>query len=993
MHRQIHFSFWNNLIGWSVFALSAIIYLSTLEPTLSFWDCGEFIACSYKLEVCHAPGNPFFLLIGRLASMFAFGDTSKVALAVNASSAICSAFTILFLFWTITWFCRKLLASNYQQSNSQKIIILASGFIGAMVYAVSDSFWFSAVEAEVYAMSSMFTALVFWCILKWEEAPAGSNSERWLLLIAYLFGLSIGIHLLNLLVIPAIVALYYFKNYKITWRNSLVALSIAIVILFILLNLIIPGIPSLFAHLELFTVNNMGLPYNSGYFIGLPILTIAVGASLYWSYRHKKIWIYRSILMIALIILGFSTYGIIVIRSHDNPPVDMNNPEDPFALTNYLNRENYGKRPLLYGPAFNSPIIGIDERSSYERANGKYIPMPLIPDYKYDPATMMIFPRMSSNDPDHEQAYKQWIHFDGKLYAYNLGNGHTQQILLPTFSDNLAFFFKYQLGFMYLRYFMWNFAGRQSDVQGHGNAMHGNWISGIHYIDRMRLGLQGKQPETTRNNPGHNVYFMLPLLLGLIGLCFHFRKDKRNFVVLLLFFFFTGIAVILYLNEVPYTPRERDYVHVGSFYVFAVWIGIGVMSLYQLISSKNYLRRIALPVSIAASLTVPSLMFAQNLDDHNRSHRYFALEYARNFLESCQPNAILFTSADNDTYPFWYAQEVEGIRRDIQIVLMPYLSADWYVNQMRQPAYNRQGLKMSIAQDKYSGGQRSALPIIDKIDTTVDACQMLNFVCSNDLRAKVEMQNGESSNFMPSHRIGIPVNQQALCDGDSLKHDDSINITLKGDYIYMDKLALIDIIASNQWLRPVYFTSPQGPANIGLDKYLKLDGLAYRLTPYITQAADYSLAGYINTGQLYQQLMKQFSWASLVDPRVYLDYTHIYTSNTAMLRCKYSRLAEALLNEGQKKQAIEVLDKISTMLPLPKIPLDYYNLIITELYLQAGEKAKGVALINILKKTSTENLNYYQSLSRTEKLTTDYDFRLNEYVRQSIELIEKEYKI
>lgn len=993
MQQQIQFSFWNNLIGWAAFLFSAILYLCTLEPTVSFWDCGEFLACTYKLEICHAPGNPFFLLIGRLASMFAGNDVSKVALAVNASSALWSAFTILFLFWTITWFGRKVFAKSWRESNPQKTIILVAGFIGAMSYAVSDSFWFSAVEAEVYAMSSMFTAMVVWCILKWEEAPDETNPERWLLLIAYLFGLSIGVHLLNLLTIPAIVAIYYFKNGTLTWQNSLVAMGVALLLLFVLLTLIVPGIPTFLGWMELLAVNTFGFPYSTGYFIGIPVLALLFFAGLHWAKCKARAWAYQAFAMLGLICLGFSTYGVVIIRSHDNPPVDMNNPEDPFALTNYLNRENYGKRPLLHGPSFASPIIGVNERSSYERSNGKYVPMPLIPEYKYDPSTLTFFPRMSSTDSDHPQAYKQWVHFGGRLHTRTSAEGKTEQIQLPTFSDNLAFFFKYQLGYMYLRYFMWNFAGRQSDVQGHGNALQGNWISGIPFIDRHHVGPQSHLPSQNLKNKGRNVYYLLPLLLGLAGVWFHYKADRRNFIVLSLFFFFTGMAVILYLNEVPITPRERDYVHVGSFYVFAVWIGLGVLSVYQFFIEKRVKSWMVILFTTVATLSVPILMISQNFDDHNRSHRYFALEYARNFLESCQPNAILFTSADNDTYPFWYAQEVEGIRRDVTIVLMPYLSADWYVNQMRLPAYEREGLQMSIAQDKYIAGKRAALPIIDRVDSSIDALQALNFVASDDQRVKVALQDGEATNYIPSHHLSIPVTSQALCKEDSLKPEKSIEITLQGNYLYLDKLVLIDILASNHWHRPVYFTSPQGPAKLGLEKYLKLDGLAYRLTPYRTPVEDYTNAGYINTEQLYHQLMEQFSFPSLSDPRVYLDYTHVLTTNTAMLRCKFTRLAIALVNERKREKAIRVLDRISKMLPYEKVPYDYYNLVIAELYLKAGEREKGLKQLYMLEQNAHENLGYFKSLSANEKSTQDFDIRLNTFLAQSVAELKKEYQL
>jgi hypothetical protein len=767
MKKTIDFKRWNNIIGLLAFLISFFIYISTLEPTVSFWDCGEFISCVSKLEICHAPGNPLFLLLGRMASLLAGNDHTRIAFMVNASSAMASAGTVMFLFWTITWFGRKLFPTTWSTSNGHKILILASGLIGAMAFAVSDSFWFSAVEAEVYAMSSLFMAIIFWCITRWEEAFEKSHPERWLLLIAYLFGLGIGVHLLNLLVIPSIVVLYYLKNHPLTWKITMKAILVSVILLGTILYLIIPGLPYLCALFERIAVNQMGMPFNSGYFMGIFVLVLGISFGLYFSYKKKKIGMFNGIIYISLIILGFSTYGVIIIRSHDNPPIDMNNPEDPFALQYYLNREQYEKKDLLHGPSFASPIIDVKERNSYERSEGKYISYPLNPQYIYDDQTMMLFPRMSYQDQEHTEAYKQWVSIKGRPYIRTNENGQQEQIILPTFGENIRFFFKYQLGYMYFRYFMWNFSGRQNDIAGHGNFLHGDWMTGISFIDNLILGNQDKLPSSLKHNPGRNTYFLLPFLLGIAGLRYHYKQHRKSFIALSLLFFFTGIAIVIFLNESPVVPRERDYVYVGSFYAFCIWIGIGVMGTSVLLekwlktlSVRNgkvtgtmlEQRKIwwAISLTITATAGIPLLMGIQNWDDHDRSGRYAVLEYARNYLESCAPNAILFTNADNDTYPLWYAQEVEGIRPDILIVLTPYLSADWYIDQLRQQRGNKPGLPVSIAQEKLAGGKRTYLPVVERTDTTVDLGSLISFVSSDDKRTLIPLASGKSTNYVPS---------------------------------------------------------------------------------------------------------------------------------------------------------------------------------------------------------------------------------------------------
>ncbi len=996
MKLNTNFKFWNNAIGALVFVASAVIYLSTLEPTVSFWDCGEFLSCDAKLEIAHPSGAPLVMIIRHVVSLLGGSSSSHVTLLINGSSAIASALTIMFLFWTITWFGRKLLSSTWQQSDRQKIIIIAAGVIGAMSYAVSDSFWFSAVEAEVYALSSLFTAFVFWCILKWEESFETPGANRWLMFIAYVAGLSIGVHLLNLLAIPAIVILYYIKTYQVTWKRSLLAILIAGIILGGILYIIIPGLPKYFSLIELTAVNDMGLSFNSGFIIGGLIIIAVIVAGLYFSYKKKKVWLYNSIVYISLLILGFSSFGALVIRSHDNPPVDMGNPEDPFALENYLNREQYGSRPFLYGQSFASPMVDQEQRKSYQPFQGQYVAYPLIPKYTFDSNTLMLFPRMASDRPEHADAYKQWVDFKGKPYYRTNESGKQETIMLPTFGENMTFFFRYQLGFMYWRYFLWNFVGRQNDIQGHGNVLYGNWLSGIPVVDNMMLGSQAKLPSNLKNNAGRNTYYFLPLILGLIGLFYHYKKDARNFSVLALLFFFTGIAIVIFLNEEPVTPRERDYVYVGSFYAFAAWIGIGVIGIWQWLDKKKF-GKIALPVTILLSASVPFIMTTQNWDDHDRSGRYDVLEYARNYLESCEPNAILFTNADNDTYPLWYAQEVEGIRKDIRLVLLPYLSAYWYVDQMRKPEYEQPGLKMSLTADKFIGGQRSYLPIIQHVDSVFDVSNMLYCIASEDQQYKVQLSDGQIINYIPSSKWILPVDKNKI---KNLKLpanwpvQNAVEVNLRGHYLQMNQMLLLDIISSNNWERPIYFASVQEPRTFGLDRYLQLDGYAYKLTPCKSPQKDMQDVGIIDGNSLYDKYMNKFAFKSLADPKVYLDWTHVSTLSSILgLRDKFGMLAEELVNEGKKDKAVKVLDRISKILPNERITYDYQIFSIANGYFQAGQKSKGEEVLKKMQQVTMENLEYFKSIPKNQLSGVAYEIRINMMLLQEIIRMSTAYKL
>ena len=666
----------NNTFGWIAFAIAAIVYILTLEPTASFWDCGEFIASGYKLEVGHPPGAPFFMLLMRFFTMLA-PTTELIPVFANAMSALASAFTILFLFWTITHLARKLVDVKHNEfSATQVILILGSGMVGALAYTFSDTFWFSAVEAEVYATSSLFTALVFWAILKWENVAHEPHSNRWLVLIAYLMGLSIGVHLLNLLAIPAIVMLYYFKKYEVTPWGIVKALGVSVVLLLIMMYGIIQGFIVLASKFELLFVNGFGLPYKSGVFFYLLAVAALIVWGIIYTHKHAKPILNTILVSFAVVLMGYSTFALIVIRSSANPPMDQNSPDNMFSLLYYLNREQYGDRPLVIGQSFDAPVINRKEgKPQYIQKDGKYVVATRKSNLEFDNRFKTLFPRMYSADPRHIEAYKEWSNFKGRPIRVSGRGGDSEVRRAPTFSENLRFFFSYQMGHMYWRYFMWNFAGRQNDLQGHGEAVKGNWISGIPFVDTPRLGSQADLPATFKNK-AHNRYYMLPLLLGMAGLAFQYIRNRKDFWVVTLLFVLTGIAIVVYLNQTPYQPRERDYAYAGSFYAFSIWIGLGVLALYQGIR-KAFDKAPGAAIATGLGLVfVPGLMAFENWDDHDRSNTFISVDFAYNILENLEPNAIVFTYGDNDTFPLWYAQEVEGVRTDVRVANLSYLRAD-----------------------------------------------------------------------------------------------------------------------------------------------------------------------------------------------------------------------------------------------------------------------------------------------------------------------------
>ncbi len=977
------YNFLNNLVGWIVFAISAATYILTTEASASFWDCGEFISTANKLLVGHPPGAPFFMIVGRLFAIMA-PDASLVAKAINIMSALASAFTILFLFWTITHLAKKIFISSDTPELWQTIAVMGAGVVGALAYTFSDTFWFSAVEGEVYAMSSLFTAAVFWAILKWEDVADELGSNRWIILIAYLMGLSIGVHLLNLLCIPAIVMVYYYKKYTITPRNTVYALLLACVLIIAILYGIIPGIVKIASYFELFFVNTLGFGYNTGAVIYALLLIGAIVWGIIYTFNHNhQIW-NTIITSVAVIILGYSSFAMIVIRSTENPTMDQNSPEDVFALMDYLNREQYGDRPLFYGQHFNSPIdreaMNRDEgKPIYKQRNGKYEVVDTRPNYSY--TDNMLFPRMYSREKAHIEQYKAWTNFEGRTVTVR-GEDGRETITRPTFWENIKFFWSYQVNFMYWRYFMWNFSGRQNDIQSHGELIHGNWITGIPVIDNIMLGDQDLLPDSLKANKGHNRYFMLPFLLGLAGLFYQFGRGqagKQGFIIVMLLFFMTGLAIVLYLNQTPLQPRERDYAYAGSFYAFTIWIGLGVLSVV------DFLKKIKLPNIASAALAsvlclifVPCIMAQQNWDDHDRSNSTIASDLAYNYLNSCDENAIIFTNGDNDTFPLWYAQEVEGVRPDVRVCNLSYLQTDWYCDQMKRKAYDSDPLPISFTHEQYSG-DRDVIYLFERTKQAIDLEKAIDFVASEDVRTKQIPEYAQRICYIPGKRFSMKVDSAAVVANNVVSPsaqaliEPEINISLNKSFIVKNELMVLDMLLHSQWKRPMYYAVTVGGENyVGLNRYFQLEGLAYRIAPISAEDG----MGRVDTEKMYDKVMNKFRWGSYNKPGLYLDENK--TRMACTMRNNLSRLALTLIIEANAEgiseaehqdklnKALAVLDKVQTELPDSIIPHNYFSLTLARSYYMAGENEKAD---DILSKFSDENwkeFNYYMSLGQNK---------------------------
>jgi len=974
----------NNIVGWLTFLVAAITYLLTIEPTASFWDCPEFITTSFKLEVGHPPGAPLFMIMGRFFNLFA-SSPSQVAYMNNIMSALASAFTILFLFWTITHLAKKLIKTEGEYTMGQTIAILGSGVVGALAYTFSDTFWFSAVEGEVYASSSLFTALVFWAILKWEDEADDPHANRWIILIAYLMGLSIGVHLLNLLAIPAIVFVYYFRKYKLTRNGILISLLASFLILGVVMYGIIPGVITIASWFELMFVNGMGLPYNTGVVIYALLLIGAIVFGILYTIRKKMVLWNTVLISLIVILIGYSSFAMIVIRSSANPPMDQNNPDNVFALLGYLNREQYGDRPLVYGQYYNTPLEKyVDDKPYYIEKNGKYVIADMRQKPVFDSNLSTIFPRMYSRESEHIEAYKQWADIKGRKVSITDEDGQAKTIDLPTFGENLTFFFRYQIGHMYFRYFMWNFSGRQSDIQGNGEITNGNWITGINFLDAARLGDQKTLPQEFKNNKGHNAYYLLPFILGIVGIVFMYNRGidgKKDLWTVFLLFFMTGLAIVIYLNQSPLQPRERDYAYAGSFYAFTIWIGIGVLGLYEAL--KKYIPDTT-SAGVAGGLSlllVPVIMGAQNWDDHDRSNRYTCRDFGANYLNTCAPNAVIFTNGDNDTFPLWYNQEVEGVRKDIRVCNMSYFQTDWYIDQMKSKAYESEPLPISFNHDQYVQGKRDVVYLMEdpRLKGSVELKQALDFVKDENPRTKLEQADGAA--YIPSKKLFMVVDKAAVIKNKVVDPQDYDKIvdTLKIDlsskhYITKDELMVLDMIANNNWVRPMYFAITVGRDKyMNLQDYFQLEGLAYKLVPIKTASDGGINIGKVDSKRMYANVMDKFKWGNMNNPKVYID-----ENNSRMMmniRNTFNRLAETLVAEGQNDKATQVLDRGIELIPHKIVPYNYFSMMMAETYFKAGKPEKGKEIINTIMTDYKEQLDYFFKLNKPMRASVDEEIQ------------------
>jgi len=988
----------NNIGGWFAFAIALVVYTLTVEPTASFWDCGEFISSSYKLEVGHPPGAPLFMVIARFFSLFAGNDVTNVARMINMVSVISSAFTILFLFWTITHLAKKIVGNGSDLSAGQTITVLGSALVGSLAYTFSDTFWFSAVEGEVYATSSLFTAVVFWAILKWENSADQKYSSRWLILIAYLMGLSIGVHLLNLLAIPAIVFVYYFKRYKPTRNGIIIASFVSIILLGGIMYVIIPWVVKLASWFELAFVNGIGLPYNSGIIVYLIILAGGLVYGIWYTSRKGKVVLNTILLGVTVIIIGYSSFLLILIRSQADPPMDQNNPENLFSLQYYLNREQYGARPLIRGQYYSAPLIDIEDgKNTYTKIDERYEVTNKDLKYVYDSRFITLFPRMYSRDPVHVRDYEYWGEIEGTRIPMRTGGGSTQELVKPSFGENLRFFFRYQMGHMYLRYFMWNFAGRQNDIQGHGGPIYGNWISGIGFLDEARLDKQDILPEHFKNNRARNTYFLLPLILGLLGVYHLYKRERKSFWVILLLFFFTGIAIVLYLNQTPHQPRERDYAYAGSFYAFSIWIGLGVAAIYHLLSKKIPPIIGALIGTTVCLVLVPLLMAVENWDDHDRSGRYTARDFGANYLYSCAPNAILFTNGDNDTFPLWYAQEVEGIRTDVRVVNLSYLGADWYADQMKRKAYESDPIPIALEKDQYIQGTRDIVLVVDRIKDYYDLKELMDFVANDDPRTKMRSPYGrnEMENFLPTNKFKLVIDSAEVVRTNTVpeRSADKIVSEMKWQYgddiVYKNHLLFLDMLANNNWERPVYIaiTVPRDHY-MGLENYFQVEGMAYRIVPVEAGESDLSL-GRIETDIMYDNMMNKFKWGNAPDPDVYLNENN--RRMLSNLRNSFGRLGRALIEEGKLDSARLALDYCLEIVPPERVPFNFWAVALAEGYYRLNDTIKANQIVEQLGTVFEEELTYYFSVDRKHRQRLIEDIQLALHVYQQVVLLTEQY--
>jgi hypothetical protein len=1008
---SFNFKKWNNVLGWFVFTIALLTYWLTVEPTASFWDAGEYITTSSNLEVGHPPGAPLYQILGAFFSIFAL-EATNIALTINLMSVFASAFTILFMFWSLTMLLTTIVSRKIELKKQNYHAILGSAVIGSLAFAFSDSFWFNAVEAEVYAMATFIMSVLFYLALRWERDMNTPRGDRWIILIAFVIGLSFGVHFMGLLTIPAMGMLYFFKNYKsVTLKNFLIANIVMVAILLFIFKLLLPMTLKFFSASEIFFVNSIGLPFNSGTIIAGFLFTGLFYYLLRFTREKEYVKLNTLLLAILFIFIGFSSWIMLPVRANAGTMINENNPNNARELLAYYNREQYPETHLFYGPLFTEKYVGLDPKKPYkddkpkfekDEENGKYI---IVNDFvnasqNTDDAQKGLFPRMWSME--HATNYMQFTDgleftikreylgesrlidivkdFNQDIRSGNVGVedldnflkdfGPFLDIQKPTFLQNIAYMFEYQFGYMYWRYFMWNFSGRQDDKQGEYTDLHGNWLTGINFIDDARLGPQEFIASDSKHNKARNTYFMLPLLLGIIGILFHYKNDPKNFWVLLIFFLFTGIALKIYLNERPFEPRERDYALVGSFYVFAMWIGFGVYALFEIVKEKIK-PKLAVPIVLASTaLAVPVLMGSQNWDDHDRSNRYTAQSMAKMYLDSCDENAIIFTIGDNDTFALWYAQGIEGYRQDVRIVNTSLFQTDWYIDDMKKKAFDSDPIPSQLSHDKYKYGSRDFLFFQKTRKDTINIKDWMDFVANDSKKTQVELESRQWVNTFPTKVIKIPVDKEAVLQNgivdpkDADKIVPNIYITLKGDVIYKNRLLMLDVIANNNWERPIYFSGGAFGDDdyIWMKEFLQLEGVLYKLVPIRTpldKNNPYEM-GRIDGDKMYNIVMN-WKWGNSGDSAIYHDVET--RRNGITYRSTLSRLANVLIEEGQNDKAENVLD-----LAMEKMPVDYfefYSLLEPFIlyYYQINKVEKARAVYQSVVRHYQEHLFFYSKLS------------------------------
>lgn len=961
----------NNIVGWIVFAIAATVYALTAEPTGSLWDCGEFIAGAHKLQVVHPPGAPLFLMVGRMFTFVASvvsdveANPENLAYAVNFMSGLCTAFAVLFVFWSTTIIGRlTLIGKNNEPTMAETLAILGAGVAAGLAGTFATSVWFSAVEGEVYAMSTFFTMLVMWSALKWYQLPDDDkHADRWLIFATYMAGLSIGVHLLSLLIFPMIGILYYYKKYQNhNFWGMILAAGVGAVVLVLVQGFVILRLPSIGASFDLFFVNTLGLPFFSGFVFFIILLIGAVVFGLYKAQQLVHSNLQKALIGFAMILFGLSTYGMILLRASANTPINMNNPSDVYSFVSYLNREQYGDRPLTWGPHFDAQPIDQKITDKYGVVGDKYEKTDRKVEYKYRRSDYMLFPRIGHYD--RKAQHRQWM---------NNKQGK------PTSLDNIRFFFNYQLSWMYGRYFMWNFVGRQNGEQGFTpvNPKDGNWLSGINFIDN-RLYNQSQLPETIKNEKARNTYYFLPLIFGLLGFFFLFNRNPKMGWVTLSMFFMTGIAIILYSNQPPNEPRERDYVLVGSMLAYCMWIGIGVLYLFDLF--KDRLNLAGVPGAALATglvMTAPFLMGTQNWDDHSRANHTGARDYAINFLESCAPNAIVFTHGDNDTYPLWYAQEMEGIRTDVRVVNLSLLAVDWYIDQLRRKVNNSPRIKMTIPEEGYRGHKRNHVSF-SGVDPNFRGPQDLKKVIEFMRQEQPQQRPYQPATYLPTKTVFIPVDKQkVVANGTvSLKDTSKIvsrlqwNIPDKKNTLIKDELAILDIIASNNWERPIYFAVTCKPEKtLGLRGYLQLEGMALRLIPVKSQSENN--LGFIGSGRIavdtmYNNIMTKFKWGGFDKHSLHVDRS--FDPSIMSMHMGFIRLSEALIRQGDTTRTVKLLNKYFEAYPHMNFPYSYNTWMVMRQYFRVGAVKDAKKHVKILADETADHLNFYASLSEGKRL-------------------------